>query len=206
MHCGPSTLLAEYRQKYWTPQLRQKIRNVILQDPETKCLACFTFIAKPANHPKEPDLPLQRLQLQTTFENTGIDFFGPFRVKPDSKMYAVIFACLTTRAIHLEICSDATTDRLLLAMRRFAARRGTPSMFLSDNAKQFILSADLLKRQWLYMLNNADLRNYMTKNDIEWRFVTERAPWRGGSYERLIGIIKAVLRRTVDGSGRKGGS
>ena len=85
-------------------------------------------------------------------------------------------------SIHLELCSDATTDRLLLALRRFAARRGTPSMFLSDNAKQFILSADLLKRQWLHMLDNDDLRNYMTKNDIEWRFVTERAPWRGGSY------------------------
>ena len=79
LHCGPSTLIAEYRQNYWTPQLRQKIRNVILQDPETKCLACFTFIAKPANHPKEPDLPLQRLQLQIAFENTGIDFFWSFQ-------------------------------------------------------------------------------------------------------------------------------
>ena len=33
--------------------------------------------------------------------------------------------------------------------------------------------------------------------DIKWQFVVERAPWWGGAWERLVGVVKGLLRRTL---------
>ena len=57
------------------------------------------------------------------FSNTAIDMFGPFQVKVGRKTlkeaHAIIFTCMTTRAIHLELVTDKSTDTFLMAFRRF---------------------------------------------------------------------------------------
>jgi hypothetical protein len=134
------------------------------------------------------------------FVNVGVDFFGPFRVimgNEEQKMYGVIFCCLSVRAVHLEVCTDATGDRFLLALRRFVGRRGFPKTVLSDNAGQFKLSSALLKLKWREIESTEALRTYLTRNAIQWNFITERAPWRGASYERLIGLVKHHLKRVM---------
>ena len=34
-------------------------------------------------------------------------------------------------------------------------------------------------------------------HNITWKFITERAPWWGGFYERLIGLMKRCLKKTL---------
>jgi len=80
-HCGPTTLMAVYRQRLWTPQLRRLIRHIILKDPATKCIECARFHAKPCLEAQEPALMPERLDTGTPFSFIGIDFFGPFRVR-----------------------------------------------------------------------------------------------------------------------------
>lgn len=41
--------------------------------------------------------------------------------------------CLTTKAIHLELASDLSSEDFLKAFRRFLARRGNCSHIFSDN-------------------------------------------------------------------------
>ena len=41
------------------------------------------------------------------------------------------------RAVHLELVNSLNLDDTALAIRRFAARRGIPSVFYSDNARTF---------------------------------------------------------------------
>ena len=57
------------------------------------------------------------------FNNTGVDCFGPYYVKKSKmtrttkgvkKCYGVLFTCLTTRAIHIELAGDLSTDGFLL--------------------------------------------------------------------------------------------
>ena len=62
------------------------------------------------------DLQQDRLDIhEKPFQNTGIEFFGPILVKlskktrtnqAKAKRYGVIFTCMTTRAVHLEIVGD----------------------------------------------------------------------------------------------------
>ena len=61
------------------------------------------------------------------------------------KVYIVIFACCVTRAVHLELVPDMAVQVFLNCLRRFAARRGTPSLIVSDNAKTFKAAKMLLK-------------------------------------------------------------
>ena len=42
-----------------------------------------------------------------------------------------------------------------------------------------------------------DLFNYLGKQSIKWRFNLSRAPWWGGFYERLIGIMKRSLSKSI---------
>ena len=116
----------------------------------------------------------------------------------NKKAYGLIFSCLRVRAIHLETTSEMSADRTLLAIRRFTARRGTPSTILSDNARSFILTKSILDRTWKCILESEKMRTFANRNDIVCKFTTERAPWRGAVYERLIQNVKYCLRRFLE--------
>ena len=199
-HCGSNTLISEFRQEFWSPQLGRSVRQALYHDPRTRCTECCKFVALPAAEPAEPNLPIERIEFNPPFTHVGIDFFGPMKVRINNeveKAYGIIFSCLTSRAIHLESSSDATTERFLMAFRRFVARRGAPKTIISDNAKQFLLADKVLYEQFREIILDERTQNYSTMQGVTWRFITERAPWRGATYERLIGLVKACLKRTI---------
>lgn len=49
-----------------------------------------------------------------------------------------IFVCLFSRAVHMEVVNDLTTEAFLLSLKRFISRRGKPASIHSDNATNFI--------------------------------------------------------------------
>ena len=54
--------------------------------------------------------------------------------------------------------------------------------------------------QWSELFKADELWDFLGCESIEWSFTTALAPWQGGFYERLIGMVKQSLRR---GMGRK---
>ena len=81
--------------------------------------------AKPRN-PFTSDLPKERFTInEKPFSKTGINYFGPIYVKTskrtrstqgNKKRYGVLFTCLTTRAIHLEVAGDLSTDSFIMSL------------------------------------------------------------------------------------------
>ena len=148
------------------------------------------------------NLPKQRLLIyDKTFAATGADYFGPFLVKHSkttrrnqalTKRYGVIYACLTTRAIHLELAGDLSTDSFILSLRRFISRRGHIKIMKSHNGTNFVGAATELKER-LSILDQMKVENFLTVKDIEWGFNLPLCPWMGGSWESLIKSIKRSL-------------
>ncbi|CAC5386645.1 unnamed protein product [Mytilus coruscus] len=91
---------------------------------------------------KVANLPEDRLlQNEPLFTRVGVDYFGPFEVKikrSHVKRYGVIFTCLASRAVHLEVAASLDTDSYINALRRFIARRGQVVKIRSDNETNFV--------------------------------------------------------------------
>ena len=131
-----------------------------------------------------------------TFTIVGVDYFGPIMVKTDEiakKTYGLLFTCVVTRAVHLELVGSLTTRDFIEAYERFVSRRGMPSTIYSDNDKQFKKASKELKPSNGF--NPEEVNQYFLKRRVEWKSIIDKAPWWGGFWERLIRVIKSLLKK-----------
>lgn len=84
-----------------------------------------------------------------------------------------------------------------MCLRRFIAQRGKPTEIKSDNASQFKLANDTLNMVWKNVTKSEDVQSYVASEGIKWSFIVELASWMGGFYERLVGVVKRSLRKTI---------
>ncbi|XP_035212654.1 uncharacterized protein LOC118186646 [Stegodyphus dumicola] len=99
-------------------------------------------------------------------------------------MYVAIFVCLATKAIHLEIVSDLSSEALIATLKRFFARRGKSSTIFSDNATNFRGARNVLSKLFkLAKVPEQGLSDYLLSEEIEWKFLPPRAPHFGGLWE-----------------------
>ena len=150
--------------------------------------------------PLMPPIPTERVSASAPFTYVGVDYFGPLFMEVNrqtQKVWVCLYTCLATRAIHLELMNDMTTQQFLLGFRRFIARHGKPNKIISDNAAQFKLASDTTSRLWGQILTEKDTVSYAANENIQWTFTIELAPWMGGFYERPVGIVKRSLRKAI---------
>ncbi|GFS86326.1 integrase catalytic domain-containing protein, partial [Nephila pilipes] len=181
-HLGVRIVLSELRSTFWILRGRQAIKKAL-----HKCLPCKLFKAKCGMQIEAP-LFSERVVPSVSFTITGIDFAGPVNIrclKPRDTAYIALFTCATTRALHIELVSDLTTDKFLLALQRFVGRRGLPNTIYTDNATTFHATNKELILLW-QTLSSAKTQQYYAQNGITWHFIAPRAAWWGGWWERLI--------------------
>ena len=110
------------------------------------------------------------------------------------KRYGCVFTCLYSRAIHIEVCSDLTSDAFIMALRRFIAIRGPVSRIRCDCGTNFVGASNELQ-QALESMNQDEVKSFLLKNscDTEFLFNPPSASHFGGVFERQIGTIRSVL-------------
>ena len=115
-------------------------------------------------------LPEFRGRESFPFSKVGVDFAGPLFVKSkigeSKKAYIALFSCCVTRAVHLELVEDLTSQTFRRALRRFSSRRSTPALIISDNAKTFRATQKALKQ----LFNHPEVRSELERTKTEWRF------------------------------------
>ncbi|KAM9364275.1 uncharacterized protein KZ484_010543 [Pholidichthys leucotaenia] len=192
-HPGTERLFAELRRKVWILRGREAIKS-----EQRSCSECQRWRAQPVN-PKMSDLPVSRLRLQQpSFFSTGIDCFGPMLVKVgcrNEKRWGLLFKCLTTRAVHIEILSSISTDSFLMALRRFISRRGKPAEILCDQGTNF--RGGNRELQEAFNALHPSLQAQLAEYQLKFHFNPPSAPHFGGSWEREIRSIKAALTSTL---------
>ena len=194
-HPGVATTTAKIRRKYWILKASKLSKAV-----KFKCVTCREMAHK-AETQLMTDLPVLRLAPQTPpFYYTACDYFGPFSVKigrnKKAQHYGVIFTCLNTRAVHLEMAVDLTTMEFIQVLRRFFSIRGYPAVLLSDNGSQMVGAAREL-REMVQSLDSHQLCDYCAERGIRWIFTTPAAPHQNGCAEALVKSCKRALKKAI---------
>ena len=191
-HNGVRETLTEVRASYWIIRGRAVIKQFI-----SHCVVCKRYEGKHYSVPGPPPLPAFRVQEAPPFSTVGVDFAGPLFVSEkggyEGKVWVCLFTCCITRAVHLDVVTNMSSEYFIRCFRRFSARRGLPSRIISDNAKTFKSTAKVLKE----IMNHPDVHRYLENARVEWKFNVEKAPWWGGVFERLIRSVKRCLRKII---------
>ncbi|XP_044766589.1 uncharacterized protein LOC123322673 [Coccinella septempunctata] len=189
-HVGVQGLMSLLRENYWVIGGRRAIRSIVKSCVVCKRFSSKHFVVEP------PPLPIDRVREAMCFEVTGVDFAGPLYLKTGEKAWVCLFTCAVYRAVHLELASTLSTKGFLQVFRRFVSRRGRPRVIYSDNGTNFRGTDNLFESlDWQKITREAAIRR------IEWRFNPPTASWWGGFFERLIGVVKGLLKKVL-GSAR----
>lgn len=117
-----------------------------------------------------------------------------------SKAHICIFICFSTKAIHIELVYDLTTEGFIAALKRFISRRGICQHIYSDNATNFVGANKQLvelKNIWDFKEHKEKVQSFLNGNFITWHFIPPRAPHFGGLWEAAVKSVKQHLSRTV---------
>ena len=147
------------------------------------------------------DLPADRLEETPPFSNVGLDVFGPFHVtegkstrgrSSTKKLWAVIFVCLPSRAVHIEPLESMDTSSFRNALSRFTSLRGACKLIRSDQGTNFVSAKSQLEGIHVDVLTDE-----LKQQNIEWILNPPHASHHGGAWERKIGSIRRILDSTM---------
>lgn len=196
-HQFHETVVSQIRRKFWIPHLRRQLRKVVQE-----CQTCRIKHAKPAQ-PMMGPLPAVRLEpYLPAFTHTGLDYFGYIHVlvgRRLEKRWVALFVCMVTRAVHVEVAHDCSTDALILCLRNFMNICGKPRTIASDNGTNFV-GFDGEVKSVPEFFDTGKIKEAFSPPDyaIEWKFNTPGDPSAGGAWERLVQTINRALKATLN--------
>ncbi|XP_026482654.1 uncharacterized protein LOC113390608 [Ctenocephalides felis] len=201
LHAGVQTVLANIRLRVWPINARNTIKHII-----KNCVRCHRYNCRPVQQIME-NLPSDRVSHSRPFVITGVDYAGPITLRASRlrkaqrlKAYIAVFICFSTKAIHLELVSNLSTEAFIAALKRFISRRGKCITIYSDNGRNFIGARhelhDLYK---LFKKDNtrSELIEAASIHGIDWKFTPPSAPNFGGLWESAVKLTKHHIRRVI---------
>ncbi|XP_056093862.1 uncharacterized protein LOC130072671 [Rhinichthys klamathensis goyatoka] len=161
-----------------------------------RCVTCNKLRGR-LEEQKMSSLPSERLDPGPPFTNVGVDVFGPWTISSrrtrggiaENKRWAVIFTCMVTRAVHIEVLESLSSSSFVNSLRRFTAVRGPVRLFRSDQGTNFIGACKELQIK----SDDQELNAYLHNQSCTWTFNPPHSSHMGGVWERMIGIARRIL-------------
>ncbi|XP_055622809.1 uncharacterized protein LOC129766313 [Toxorhynchites rutilus septentrionalis] len=170
IHGGNTVTLAVLRDEFWPLHGRRAIRSVL-----RSCFNCHRANPRPIEQPVG-QLPSSHVTVNEAFYCTGVDYCGPLYLKPahrraaSQKVYICVFVCFSTKAVHLELAGDLSTNTFLMALDRFMYRRNKPHHIYSDNGTNFIGAKNALHQLYSRLQSepeNEKITKYLAQDGIQ---------------------------------------
>ncbi|XP_031637273.1 uncharacterized protein LOC116349812, partial [Contarinia nasturtii] len=184
LHGGTQLCIQYIRQRFWMIGVRKAVKKVSL-----KCMPCFRQRKEVADQ-LMGDLPSVRVISDHPFESVGVDYCGPVMIKERSgrckklyKAYIAVFVCMKTKAVHLDLVTDLTTDAFMACLTRLVSLRGSVREIFSDNATTFHGAANEQKEIFMHW-KGLSLSESLQLLQVKWTFITPLSPSQGGLWER----------------------
>ena len=201
MHGGVELTLAYVRSRYWIINAKKTVRATV-----RNCVTCIRYRATTTQQ-LMGQLPKERVTPSRAFVHSGVDYAGPIDIRTTKgrghktyKGYIAIFVCLATKAIHIEVVSDMTTNTFLAAFRRFTARRGRVEQMFSDNGTTFVGANKLLRMEIQNIESSEAVQQETVKMGCQWHFIPAASPHFGGLWEAGVKSMKHHMKRLLGNS------
>lgn len=167
------------------------------------CITCHSFRGRQEEQ-LMADLPKDRLCSDSPFTYVGLDVFGPWPVTArktrgghaDTKRWVVIFACMSIRAIHIEIIESMDTSSFINAQCQFFTIRVAAKLLRSDCGTNFVSACKDLQID-KKGCHNKNIDIYLEDNGCQWQFNPPHASHMAGSWEHMIGVACRILDAMV---------
>ena len=175
----------------------------LLNNIASKCIFCRTRRRKLLQQ-QMGILPTFRIKEgKAPFTSVAVDFFGNLKIK-HSRNFSIngtvaIVTCMTSRCIHLELCTTIDTNSFSRAWRRFTTRRGVhPNHVFSDGGTTFKGALTPLLQwidAWDYHLIQREFEK--TSFSFRWKFNVPTASHMNGVVESLINSVRKGLDAAI---------
>lgn len=162
------------------------------------CVVCRK-LRHPVEDQRLADLPKERVEASALFTYCGMDCFGPFiikRYRKEHKRYGLLFTCLYSRAVHLEMLEDLSTDSSINSLRCFISLWGAVRQLHCDQGRNFVGASNALKESFEQHDHQA-LQAFLAEKYCKFIFNAPSASHAGGVWERQIRIIRNILNVTL---------
>ena len=192
---GVRYLVNHIRQRYWIEAGLTVAKRVL-----RSCSRCQLTKTHELPYQAAP-LHESKLKAIRPFSHIGVDMFGPIetkigRGKTRAKRYGIVFTCQFTRAINVEMVTDATGYACYLAFKRHASIYGQPREINSDRGSNFQQNRTALQ-QAAFTWEDAQpiLREHYP--EVRWTMNPPRTPSFGGHFESMVKVIKTTFKTLV---------
>lgn len=203
LHGGTQLMLTYLSTEYYIIGGKSVIKGYV-----RKCIPCVKGAAKTSQQ-LMGQLPEARASPSRPFKCSGVDYAGPIKIRTTKgrghhahKGYICLFICMATRAVHIEVVSDLTTQGFLAAFKRFVARRGLCTDIWSDNGTNFVGASKKLQNLFasersIYL---KEISETLATNGTRWHLIPPHAPNYGGLWEAGVKSVKFHLKRVIGDS------
>uniref|UniRef100_A0A1I7SYW5 Integrase catalytic domain-containing protein n=1 Tax=Caenorhabditis tropicalis TaxID=1561998 RepID=A0A1I7SYW5_9PELO len=194
-HLPVGYTISALRTQYWITCDKALAKRVI-----GSCFKCSRVNAPPFAYPFSKVLPACRTTPSRPFSKVELDYMGPLIYimddgKSKGKAYALIYTCLNTRATLLRMVPDGTSARYIMTLKMIFSEVGVPEDIYSDNASTFKLGHKVINRDINDLEISESLTSFIASREISYRNITPLAPWQGGIYERIVGLVKRQIHK-----------
>ena len=165
-HIGPERIRTRLREKFWVigeAELSKRVYN--------NCEEC-TILRQNHKFKIEGNDPIAEQKELKIMQNIGMDHTSAIMNDNNKNRYILLFICLSTKKIKLELVNSLGKEATELALVRLEAQYGPIENIRSDNYKTF---------------------SSLSKNHPNWKFTAPYSPHQGGLWERSIQSVKRVL-------------
>lgn len=190
-HAGYYPVLSELRTKFWIPCAFSFVKKIVKM-----CISCKRLNARSIRLNENVFRDFRLEPCNIPFRDLYLDYIGPFYVFDSNnvrvKKYLLIFTCLWSRAIHLEICTDLSLKNFLRGFQLQIFTHGTPSRIFSDLGTQIVAGARMITD----FLRDVETKIFLKENNMKtpkFEQYYKGASWLGGCVEYCVKMVKKTL-------------
>ena len=217
-HYRTQQTLVQLRRRYWIADGKTVVENVIRD-----CFECRRSGGQTYAPPSYGPYPLERVDVGVAGRHAGIDICGPFNVltedhyapakakeRPatrEKKIWVLVYTCLVTKFVDLEILPDYSGLASAMALRRIFSRRGVPRSIYSDWGSNLLFALGHVQQHTAQtnpaIRDQEKLASFLADKEVAVKQIPVRAPYSGGAWEAMVRLVKNPLhkifwKKTVD--------